>query len=89
MVGVVSLGWKVYKLTSPKIWVDSDISFVPYLTSEGRTRTDLNINPKIGLIGNNLKIGVKYYYSHDSKPAAENARKDDWGTNLEISYTFH
>jgi hypothetical protein len=89
LVGVISLGWKVYKLTSPKIWVDSDINFVPYLTSDGRTRTDFNINPKIGLIGNNLKIGVKYYYSHDSMPATKNARKDDWGTNLEISYTFH
>ncbi len=89
LVGKISLGWKVYKLTRPKIWVDADINFIPYLTSDERYRTDINISPKISLIGNNLKIGFKFYYSYDSQPATENASKEDWGANLEISYSFH
>lgn len=89
VVGSVSLGLKVYKLTKPKIWIDSDVNFIPYLTSDERYRMDVNVNPEISLIGNDLKLGLRVYYSLDTKPATENASKEDWGTNLEISYTFH
>jgi len=89
IVGIIGLSWKVYKLTSPKIWVDSDVSFVPYFTTANRYRTNVNINPKIGLVDNDLKLGFKYYYSYDSKPPTANASKDDWGLSLEVSYYFH
>ena len=89
VVGVFGVTWKVYKLTSPKIWVDSDISFIPYFTTEGRYRTNINLHPKIGLVGNDLKLGFKFYYSYDSEPPTANASKEDWGLNLEVSYYFH
>ncbi|RLD60391.1 MAG: hypothetical protein DRI95_15625 [Bacteroidetes bacterium] len=89
VVGVLSLSWKVYRLTNPKVWVDSDVSFIPYFTTEGRYRINMNFNPKISIVGNDLKLGFKFYYSYDSQPPTATAAKDDWGLSLEVSYYFH
>ncbi len=90
LAGLVGIVWKVYKLTSPKIWVDANIYFVPYFTETGRYRADLNLNPKISVISNDLKIGFKFYYSLDTKPLKITAgTSTDWGINLEVTYSFH
>jgi len=90
LAGVVGVEWKVYKLTSPKIWVDANVFFIPYFTSRGRYRTDVKINPKIGVIDNNLKIGFTFYYSMDTKTlTTEEKSSSDWGINLEITFSFH
>lgn len=89
LAGVVTLVWKVYKYTNPKLWVDAGITFVPYFTTKGRYRTDINLSPKISVIGNDLKLGFKFYYSIDTKPLTEEASSTDWGINLEITYSFH
>ena len=89
LAGVATVVWKVYKYTNPKIWVDADISFVPYITNAGRYRTNFNLNPKISVINDDMKVGFKFYYSYDSKPATDAAASDDWGINLEITYSFH
>ena len=89
LAGVVMVAWKVYKYTTPKIWVDASITWVPYLTTAGRHRANVNISPKVGLIGNNLKLGFRSYYSFDSKPATSTAAKNDWGLTLEMSYSIH
>lgn len=36
LAGVFSLVWKVYKFSNPKVWVDADVSYVPYFTDSGR-----------------------------------------------------
>lgn len=89
ITGNFALGWKVYKLTKPKVWLESNIQYLPYYNSDKRYRLNLNFNPKVGLIGNNLKIGFRTYYSFDSQPVTEEANKEDWGANLEINYSFH
>lgn len=89
LTGIVVVAWKVYKYTNPKVWVDADISWIPYFTTAGRYRANINISPKIGLVGNDLKLGFKFYYSYDSKTSTASAASDDWGLNLEITYSFH
>ena len=89
LAGIVTVVWKVYKYTNPKIWVDADISWIPYLTNTSRHRANVNVSPKIGLVGNDLKLGIKFYYSYDSKPTTEAAANDDWGATLEVTYSFH
>ena len=89
LAGVVSVVWRVYKLTNPKVWVDASVFWIPYITSAGRHRANFVLSPKIGLFGNDLKVGFKYYYSYDSKPPTETAANNDWGLNLEITYSFH
>ncbi|MCF6169897.1 MAG: hypothetical protein L3J66_02840 [Bacteroidales bacterium] len=89
LAGIVTLIWKVYKYTNPKIWVDADISYVPYFTSAGRYRLNLNLSPKVSIIGNDMKIGFRFYYTYDNKPTSILAATDDWGINLEITYSLH
>jgi hypothetical protein len=89
LAGIVGLVWKVYKYTNPKVWVDASVIWIPYLTTDGRYRANVNLSPKIGLVGNDLKLGFKFYYSYDSKTTTTTASSDDWGINLEITYSFH
>lgn len=89
MTGIAVLSWKVYKYTNPKIWVDADVTFIPYFTTANRYRTDLNLSPKISIIGNDFKIGFRVYYTFDTNPLVEVDARSDWGVNLELTYTFH
>lgn len=89
LAGVFTTVWKVYKYTTPKIWVDSDISFLPYFTGGSRYRAVFNLNPKISIFSDNFKVGFKFYYNYDSAPATVDASKTDYGINLELTYSFH
>jgi len=88
IAAVFQLVWKVYKLTSPKVWVDADISYVPYLT-DNRYRTVFNLSPKVRIINNNFTIGGVFYYNYDSNPGANANSNSDYGLNLQLSYLLH
>ena len=89
LAGIVTMVWKVYKYTNPKVWVDADISFVPYFTNQERYRTNFSLNPKISVVGNDLKVGTRFYYTFDSNPTTSVSASYDWGINLELTYTLH
>jgi len=89
LVGIFAIAWKVYKLTSPKLWIDANLMYIPYMTTSGRHRLNINLYPQISVVDNNLKIGVKIYYSLDSKPQTLNAAKTDWGISFTLTYSFH
>ena len=89
LAGLFTMVWKVYKYTIPKVWVDTDVSFLPYITDPGRYRAVFNLNPKISIINDNFKIGFKFYYNYDSKPATDASSTTDFGMNLELTYSFH
>jgi len=89
LAGLLTVVWKVYKYTIPKVWVDANISWIPYLTDTGRYRAVFNLNPKISIINDNFKIGFKFYYNYDSKPATDASANNDYGLNLELTYSFH
>lgn len=88
LAGLFQLKWKVYKLTNPKLWIDADITYLPYLT-QNRNRVTLNLNPKVSIFNNNFKVGFSYYYSFDSDPQNEAASNDDYGINLQLTYTLN
>jgi len=89
IAGIFQLVWRVYKYKAPKLWVDSDISYLPYFTDSGRHRAVFNLNPKINLLSDNFKVGLKFYYTYDSKPSAEAASTNDYGINFQLSYSLH
>lgn len=39
--------------------------------------------------GNNLQIGLKIYYSYDSRPPSNANSTFDWGINFELTYDLH
>lgn len=89
LAGIMGIGWKVYRYRKPKVWVDADLSYIPYFTDWGRNRIIFNLNPKVGIFNNDLKIGTKFYYNFDSKPSGNASSKSDYGITLELTYSFH
>lgn len=89
LAGLFMVKWKVYKLTSPKVWVDADIAYLPYLTDIGRNRVSINLNPSVTLFSDNFKVGLSCYYSYDSQPQNIDASNDDYGLNLQFTYSLN
>jgi hypothetical protein len=89
LAGVFSLVWKVYKYTIPKVWVDANLNFLPYITGSGRYRVVFNLNPKVSVLSDNFKVGFKFYYNYDSQPPSLDASTNDYGINLELTYSLH
>lgn len=88
LAGSFTIGWKVYKYTPPKVWVDANVTYIPYLTTK-RNRLNINLNPSVKVFSDNFKVGITTYYSYDSQQSTENSSTDDWGVNLQLTYSFH
>ncbi len=88
LAGKFALVWKVYKFTSPKIWIDANIDFLPYIT-DSRYRAVFNLNPKISVWSDDFKVGFKFYYAYDSQPLTTSASNDDYGINFQLTYSLH
>jgi hypothetical protein len=89
LAGIITVVWKVFKYTIPKVWVDANISLLPYITEAERYRVVFNLNPKVSVFNDDFKVGFKFYYTFDSKPPSEAASTNDYGINLELTYAFH
>jgi len=89
LAAMVELVWRVFKYTLPKVWVDANISYLPYLTDTGRQRLVINMNPQVSILNDDFKIGLSVYYNYDTKPSSSASSKDDYGLNLELTYSFH
>lgn len=88
LAAIVEFVWRVYKITKPKIWVDANINFLPYFT-ENRYRANFNLNPKVKVFNDNFQAGFSFYYNYDSNPSEGAVSTNDYGMNLNLSYTLH
>ena len=84
----LSLGYDIFKHSSPKVTLTSNIGMYPNLKFNGRWRldTDLYLNLEVF---HNFYVGFKVYSNYDSMPVDENAANNDWGTAFTIGYSFH
>lgn len=89
LAGLVRVGWEVYKFTSPKVQLNTNISYIPYITGDSRSRVNFNLNPSISVLNDNFKVGFTFYYSSDSNPPEGSLSKDDLGINLQLGYVLH
>lgn len=89
LAGLFQVRWRVYKYTSPKVWVDANAYFIPYLTNWGRNRFSLNLTPQVSLFSDNFKVGFNLYYTFDSEPQNEDASNEDYGMNLQFTYSLN
>ena len=88
LAGMFNLVWKVYKYTIPKVWVDANIAYLPYITDK-RHRINFSLNPSISIFSDNFKVGIKLYYNFDSNPSSNASSNNDYGINLQFTFTFH
>ena len=86
--GIMVLNWDVFKLSSPEIKLESQISYQPYITESNRHIVTAKIYPHLEIV-NNLNFGFKFYYELDTKPDNTEIAKSDWGINVIVSYSFH
>jgi hypothetical protein len=88
ITGLIGVGWRVYKLTEPKVNITSNIMWLPYL-GNNRNRVNININPSISMLSDNFKFGIEFYTNYDSKPPSDAYSTLDYGINLTLGYSFH
>lgn len=89
IAGVIRLAFDIFKYTSPKISLKSNINYIPYFTGDNRYRTNFNLNPNFSVFNNNFKVGFNFYYSYDSRPPASSLSNEDYGINLQLTYTLN
>lgn len=89
LAGLFQLVWRVFKYSQPKVWVNASIDFLPYITNAGRYRVVTVINPKTSILNDNFQIGFDFYFNYDSNPPEGAASTNDYGVNLQLSYSFH
>jgi sRNA-binding regulator protein Hfq len=84
---VVSLNYKWFRYSHPKIDITSGINFLPSLTTKGRIRLEYDLNGKIEIV-KDVFFSITLYENFDNNPAASGASKNDWGIITSIGYTF-
>lgn len=89
LAGLVRVGYDIYKYTSPKVSLQSNITYFPYLTGDARNRVGLNLNPSVSIFDNNFKVGFNFYYTYDSNPPDSSLSNEDYGIDLQLSYVIN
>ncbi len=72
---------------TPKTNLATSFILLPSLTDTGRVRTDLNASLSREIV-KDFTVGTTIYYSYDSKPPTEDAKKHDLGVTLTVGWTF-
>ena len=89
LAGVIRLAYDIFKYTSPKISLKSNINYIPYFTGDSRSRASLNLTPSISIWNSNFKVGVNFYYTYDSNPPEGSLSNEDIGINLQLTYAIN
>lgn len=85
--GVLQVSYERFKVIGNSFNLATDISYYPSLTTTGRHRVDYNLQLLWEIIGD-LKWNVTFKYSSDTKPASEDALKEDYSIVLGLSYSL-
>ncbi len=86
--GIVSVGYKYYKYSSPQLQVNSLLSAFPGFTSQKRWRINYSFNANVEIISD-FYVGAKFYIEYDNRKTLEESEQTDWGTTLTVGYTFN
>jgi len=89
VAGAIQLAYDIFKYTSPKISLKTNITYLPYFTGDSRERVNFNLNPNISIINNNFKVGFSFYYTYDSNPPVSSLSNEDYGINLQLTYSIN
>lgn len=85
--GVAALQFSKFRYDSPKLNLDSQLSFYPNLTTWGRVRMELDITLKWEIISD-LYWNLQYYTSFDNQPPGGEGAKIDYGIVLSFGWTY-
>ena len=79
--------YSFFTYDTPKTNLATGFAVFPSLTDGGRVRTDLNLDLSREIV-KDFTVGTTAYYSYDSRPPTEGAKKHDVGVTLTVGWTF-
>jgi hypothetical protein len=79
--------YSFFTYDTPKTNVTMSFAAIPSLSAAGRVRTDFSANVSREIV-KDFTLGTTVYYSYDSRPPTEDARKHDLGVTLSVGWTF-
>jgi len=85
--GLVGASFRAFRYDRPKLDASMTSQAFPSFLTKGRVRLQNDLRLSYELV-KDFMLTVTVFDSYDSKPPAEGAQKNDFGTTLAISWTF-
>ena len=79
--------WDWFRFDSPELDWSNSLRIIPSLTDNGRVRGDFDTSLRWEMF-RDLKWGLSFYSSYDSKPQTESSSNSDYGINSTLTYEF-
>ena len=86
--GVMTIYYKLFIISIPKISITSGFTAYPSFTVKDRWRVSYNIKASTEIISN-LIISISMDYSYDSKPPSASSSTNDFNFSTSIGYSFY
>lgn len=83
----VGATWSFFTYDTPKTNLSTSFVVLPSLTTSGRVRTELDVSLSREIL-KDFTVGTTVYYSYDSRPPTEDAKRHDLGVTLTVGWTF-
>ena len=85
--GLVTIEFKKYQYSSPKISISSQYTLYPGLTDWGRVRMNFQVNTSLEVF-KDFMVGFTFYDNFDNRPSTTAASKNDYGLTFSIGFEF-
>ncbi len=85
--GLVIVQYKRFYYSSPKVSLNTNLTFYPGFTDWGRIRTEFNLSTSVEVI-KDFFVGLTFYDNFDNKPSAGAASNNDYSVSFTIGYSF-
>lgn len=84
---LISMQYKWFRYSQPKIDISSGFNLFPSLTTGGRIRFEFDLSAKIEVV-KDVFFSLTLYENFDNNPSSDNASKNDWGVITSLGYSF-
>jgi hypothetical protein len=84
---VAALGLETFRFDSPELDLSASLVVLPNVKTWGRYRLQANGKARIEIV-RNLYWSLTIYESFDSDPPSETSRRNDFGINTSVGWSF-
>jgi len=85
---VTSIGFETFRFDHPELDLSAGFVVLPNLLTKGRYRLQANGKARIEIV-RNFYWSLTVYESYDSDPPSETSRRNDFGINTSIGWSFN
>ena len=85
--GLVTVQYKKFYYSAPKLSIDGSCNVYPGLSNWGRIRVEFSVKTSVEVY-TDLVIGLNFYDNFDNRPPEGASSKNDYGINFTVGYVF-